>query len=132
MNRVHKALGDDNFADVVPEPADLDMPKNPREEWNLALQGEPIEVNPMDNDDLHLTDHLRRVEHAEQRGVDPDAVNRMIAHIADHQRQKRQKLMVSALTEKLASQLSQIVPQPAPAGTQQETSRLSGSCEENR
>ena len=101
--QVHKAMGDDNFSDIVPEPPDLDAPKNPKQEWVMARQGEDIKVNMADNDDAHLEDHLLRVQEAEKSGEDPKAVNRMIVHIAEHQKQKRKKLMLAALTEQLAT-----------------------------
>jgi hypothetical protein len=106
-NRVHKALGDDGFADIIPEPPDLGQPKTPREEWNLALQGEDFSVNPMDNDDLHLVDHYRRVTEARRDPEqDRDAVQRMAAHIVEHQAQKRQKMLMQALTQQLARSMA--------------------------
>jgi hypothetical protein len=111
-NRVHKALGDDNFADLVPEPPDLDMPKPPREEWTLMLQGQDVEVNPNDNDDLHLLDHYRRLDEAKRgRGYDEFAGNKMVAHILQHQGQKRQKMLMQAMTQSLVQSLQQNTPQ---------------------
>ena len=125
--RVHAAFGDDNFADLVPEPPDLGQPKNPREEWTLALQGEEFQVHPADNDDIHLLDHYRRVSAptgAGEEEKDKDALNRMISHIMDHQRQKRTKMMMQALSAKLAESLATNTPEsgglqapaPMPAG----------------
>jgi hypothetical protein len=125
-NDVHKALGDDNFARVVPEPPDLDLPRRPAEEWNLCLQGEDFTPNPMDNDDLHLMDHQRRVREAQgDPQGDMDAVARMIVHIDEQVKQKQQKMLMAALTQSLAKQISQqagampgatVAASPIPAG----------------
>jgi hypothetical protein len=105
---VFKALGRENFADLVPEPPDLGLPKNPREEWTAMLQGEDVEVHPMDNDDLHLVDHGRRLEeHNRSQAPDEDAINRMVAHILAHKAAKRQKMLMQALTQQLMSTVSQ-------------------------
>ena len=106
-NQTHRAMGDDRFSDIIPQPPDLDQPKAPREEWTLCLQGEDVEVNPMDNDDLHLVDHYRRIEETKtDPRRDEDAVNRMVSHIIQHQSQKRQKVMMQALTDSLVQQLA--------------------------
>lgn len=106
-NKLHSKFGDDNFADLIPEPADLGQPKNPREEWTLCLQGEEPHVNPMDNDDLHLIDHYRRLNEAK---MDPErdeaAMRLMVAHVIEHQGQKRQKMLMQTLTAQLAQSLA--------------------------
>jgi hypothetical protein len=107
---VHKALGDENFADLVPEPPEMDAPKRPAEEWTLCLQGEDFQPNPADQDDLHLLDHTRRVQEAQRDPqADLDAVARMVLHIAEQQQQKQQKMLMAALTQKLAQQIGQQV-----------------------
>lgn len=107
-NEAHKALGDANFGDVVPMPPDLGLPKPPREEWTLMLQGEDVEVNPQDNDDLHLVDHQRRLQEAAS-GERPDraAMQAMVSHILAHQQQKRTKMLMQALTQQLTEQVAQ-------------------------
>lgn len=118
-SKIHKALGDPNFADLVPEPPDMGLPKNPREEWTLALQGEEITAHPMDNDDLHLVDHYRRVTDAtvdERR--DEDAIQRMTAHILEHHQAKRTKMLMQALTQQLTDSLAQNIQQPGAGGLQ--------------
>jgi hypothetical protein len=100
----HEALGDPNFSDLVPEPPDMGDPKKPREEWVLALQGEDIRVNPMDNDQLHIIEHTRQLDehmrNAERR--DEPAIARMIDHMREHRAQLRQKQMMQALAADLA------------------------------
>ena len=106
-NAVHKALGDDNFADLVPEPPDLGAPKRPSEEWTLALQGEDFQAHPNDNDDLHLIDHYKRLNDAKSDPKrDEDAVRRMVGHVIEHQKQKGTKVMMQALTDQLAKSLA--------------------------
>jgi len=115
-NAAHKALGDDNFADIMPEPADLEQSKPPKQEWAMMLQGDVVEVNPLDNDDFHTIDHMRRAADSQ---VDPerddDALQRMAAHIVDHQQQKQQKMLMQALVQKLTASVTQVA-QSLPPG----------------
>src|SRR5579875_2719169 len=55
----HEALGDPNFADIVPEPPQPDLPKNPKQEWSEMQQGVTVLVYPMDNDELHMIRHMK-------------------------------------------------------------------------
>ncbi len=111
-NKIHAAMGDENFKDIIPEPPDLDQPRAPKEEWTLALQGEEFHVNPMDNDDLHLIDHYRRLNDSKaDPDADADAARRMVAHIMEHQAQKRQKMLMQAMTQQLAQSLGANGPQ---------------------
>jgi hypothetical protein len=100
-NKFHKAMGDDNFADIVPEPADIGQMKNPKEEWTLMLQGEEVHTHPEDNDELHVIDHIQRAD----TSTDRQAQQMMAGHIKDHQKQKMAKVMMSALAEKMAQQV---------------------------
>jgi hypothetical protein len=117
--KVHRALGDPNFADLLPEPADLGNPKNPKEEWNLALQGEDIMVHPLDNDDQHMIDHVRRLramyqERPEDR--DEEAITRVAAHVVDHRHQRAAKAMVQAMAQSMSQALQGTVAQPEQPG----------------
>lgn len=105
--KVHRLMGDEGFSSVVPEPPASDVPKNPREEWTLCLQGEEVHVNPNDNDDLHLIDHYSRLrkEQAKQ-DRDEDAIQRMVEHVTEQQTQRQQKMMAQALAQKLAGDLA--------------------------
>ncbi len=108
LKNVCRALGDDNIADILPEPPDLGLPKQPRDEWTFALQGEEFHVNPMDNDDLHLVDHYRRLNDMKEEkpeDYDEQAVNLMVAHVLEHQKQKRTKMLMQAMAGELAKQL---------------------------
>lgn len=102
---IHKALGDDNLADVLPEPPDLPQPVAPRDEWTRALQGEEILLHPEDHDDLHLRDHVKRVQEEMEQGerADRPAVEAMVQHIGEHKQQKAQKMLMQALTSQLVS-----------------------------
>ncbi len=112
-NKVHKALGDDNFADLVPEPPDLGAPKNPKQEWSMILQGEEVHVNPLDNDELHIMDHMRRVkEEKDSPNPDKKAINAMVAHMIEHRGQAGQKAMMQALASKLASSVAGLANHP--------------------
>jgi hypothetical protein len=87
----------------------MEQPRNPREEWTLALQGEEIFVHPQDHDDLHLRDHIRRVAEEKQRGekADLNAVDAMLNHIEEHQEQKAQKIMQQAMAQELVRNIAQ-------------------------
>lgn len=114
---LHAKLGDPNFGDMLPEPPDLGLPKSPKEEWTLILQDEDVQVHPMDNDDLHLVDHLRRLrENKTSTMPDPQAQEEMITHILKHQEQKRQKMMMKVLTDQLATSLQQNTQMPGAPG----------------
>lgn len=107
-NRVHEAMGDPNFADLVPEPPDLGQPKNPKEEWTLLLQGEPVDVHPMDNDDLHLKDHLLRAQQAQfDPKRDQPALQALLDHVQAHVQQRQQKKLMQAMVTQLADSLAQ-------------------------
>jgi hypothetical protein len=108
LNEVHKAFGDERFAEIIPEPPDLGLPKSPVDEWNLALEGRDVHVNPLDPDELHLIDHKRRLEEAAQ---DPErdqyAYDTMVAHVYEHMQQIRQKQLMVALAGSLAQSIQQ-------------------------
>lgn len=108
LNEVHKAFGDDKFARIIPEPPDLGMPRPPIEEWNDALEGRDVHVNPLDHDELHLIDHKRRLEEAAN---DPDrdrwAYDTMLAHVYEHMQQIRQKQIMQAMASSLAQSMAQ-------------------------
>ncbi len=116
-NQLYEAFGNSNFGDIIPRPPELDRPKNPREEWTLCLQGEEPPVNPLDNDDLHLADHYRRVgEEKERENNDQNAINMMVLHILEHQKQKRQKLMMQALAQQLTQTIAANTADPSQGG----------------
>jgi hypothetical protein len=108
LNKVHQALGDRNFASIIPEPPDIAETIAPKEEWVMMLQGEEVDPRPMDNDDFHIIDHLRRIEQ-ERKSPQPDqgAINLGISHVAKHQAQKKQKMLMQAMAQQIAQQASQ-------------------------
>lgn len=108
LDKVHKAFGDDNFARIVPEPPDLGLPVSPKEEWARILQGEDVQVNPLDNDQLHLLDHNRRLQE-EKASPDRDesAIRDMALHCVAHIEQLQQKKLMQTLMSDLANQLKQ-------------------------
>jgi hypothetical protein len=106
LDKIHRAFGDDRFSDCIPEPPDIGLPVKPQEEWTRCLQGEEISVNPMDNDQLHLMDHNKRLAEAQQ---DPDrdeeAYNEMVKHVMEHMQQIRHKQLMAELTSRLVQSL---------------------------
>jgi hypothetical protein len=108
LNDVHRAFGDDNFANIIPEPPDLGQPKNPKEEWALMLQGEETPVNPMDNDQLHIAQLIKYMnEMRNSARPDMGAMTRAAAHVVEHQKAMRQKAMMQALTQELMASVAQ-------------------------
>jgi hypothetical protein len=108
----HEALGDPNFEDLVPKPAAPDMPIDPKTEWINLLHGDEIHVNPQDNDQLHLTRHMRDLQQAEkdQGGAakDPDAIKQLMLHYRDHIAQLQHKKLEQALVEQAVQAASQL------------------------
>jgi hypothetical protein len=118
-NKLHAALGDDNFSEIIPVPPDMGVPLDPKTEWTMILQGDLPEVNPMDNDELHLADHARRLQMAQN--APPEAVSALQAHMEQHIIQRQQKALMQQMVTSLADTLATVVPpqpeQPAqPAG----------------
>jgi len=119
-NRIHKAMGDDNLAAVLPQPPELDLPKSPSDEWTIMLQGEAVAVNPQDNDDLHLMQHYGQMQdERDARTPDQKAMQALTVHIIAHEKQKRVKMLMQAM----ASNLSQTIA----ANTQNGTPGLNAS-----
>ena len=108
LDKVHKAFGDDRFSDLIPEPPDLGLPKNPREEWTMMLQGEDVHVNPLDNDQLHIMDHNRRLQDARTDvDRDEDAFHGMVAHVMEHIQQLQQKKLMQGMVSSLVDSMQQ-------------------------
>lgn len=108
LNRLAIEFGIDDFDTLVPPPPDLDEPQTPDEEWSRMLQGESdVHVNPQDNDDLHLVKHMGQMEEQQQDpGRDKQAMQFLLRHMAEHQQQKRAKMLMQALTAQLAGHLA--------------------------
>lgn len=125
MSKLWDAFGYGDFGEVIPKPADLDEPKDPKEEWAMALQGEEIDVNPADDDKAHILRHTRDLEReqiAKPEDRDPRAVAEMSQHIVEHQKQIRQKMLLQAVVQRAqaeAAQQGQSAPGMPPQGPPQ-------------
>lgn len=108
-NQIHKALGDDNFAELVPEPPDLELSVDPNQEWARMLAGEEMPVRPDDHDDLHLDKHYRQLERERTAGerADETAIDMLAEHIRQHAKQKQQKQLQAALVEAFVSKMAE-------------------------
>ena len=116
LDKIHRAFGDDRFTDVIPQPPDLGIPVDPKEEWVRCLEGDEIYVHPMDNDEMHILDHNKRLaDEAIAPSPDRDAYNRMVTHVQDHIHQMQQKKMMAAMASALAQKMQQAA---APGFTQ--------------
>jgi hypothetical protein len=108
LDKIHKAFGDDRFCDAIPEPPDLGLPMKPIEEWTRCLQGEQIQVNPMDNDQLHIMDHNKRLsDAAKDPNHNDNAYHEMSMHVVEHIQQLNQKRLMAELTSRLAESMKQ-------------------------
>lgn len=116
-NRLHEAFGDDEFKRYVPEPPDIGNPLQPKDEWVMILQGEPVQVHPMDDDLRHIQEHMAQIEN-EKLAASPDmaAMKAMARHIAEHQSQLMQKRMMVGLAKDLARSMEQSTQNPALGG----------------
>jgi hypothetical protein len=108
-NEVHKALGDDNFPRLVPQPPDIELSIDPRQEWSRMLAGERLDVRPDDNDNLHLDEHYSSFEREQEAGEQADAaaLDLLANHIQAHHTQKRGKELQAALVERLAERMAE-------------------------
>ena len=108
----HEALGDPNFEALVPKPPQPDLPMNPKDEWVKLLHGEDVQVNPMDNDQLHLIRHMRDLKKAESdpdgATGDPEAIQKLVLHYHDHIAQLQQKRLQQAVIEQAVQAASQL------------------------
>jgi len=114
----HEALGDPNFEQLVPEPPAPDMPVDPKLEWLNLLHGEEIHVNPLDNDLLHLTRHMKDLKRAESdpsgATADPEAIQKLVLHYHDHILQLQQKKLQQAVVEQAVQAAGQLLGQGKP------------------
>lgn len=109
----HEALGDPNFADMVPEPPHPDMPHNPKEEWAMMQQGETVMVNPLDNDELHMIRHMKDLNLAvEDKYPDQTALQAMKVHYIQHVYQLEEKKLVQALAERMVQRAQELGSNP--------------------
>lgn len=107
LNRLAKECGIDDFESFIPKPPDLDTPKDPKDEWAEMLQGETVEVNPQDNDQAHVQQHVMDLED-ERKDPDRDvqAIQLMVKHILDHHQQMRIKMLMQAQVQQLAQHMA--------------------------
>jgi hypothetical protein len=106
-NQAHKALGDPNFADLVPKPPAPDIPIDPKQEWVNMLHGEDVQVNPMDNDQLHLIRHYKDIQTAVEGKLDPDALKKLIIHYEAQMSQLQAKKVQAAMMQAALQALPQ-------------------------
>ena len=107
-NAAHEALGDPNFADMVPRPPTPDIPIDPKVEWTMMEEGEEVHVNPMDNDQVHMVRHYADYQRAlVDPNRDPDAVTALKQHYMQHMAQLQSKKLQQAVIEKMVQAAAQ-------------------------
>ena len=109
LDKVHRAFGDDRFGDILPEPPDLGLPVKPIEEWTRMLEHEQVEINPLDNDDLHILDHQFRLK-GDMASESPnlDAELQMKMHILEHIQQKQQKQQMAMMAQQAVQAMARM------------------------
>jgi len=124
LNRIWEAYGEMDFKDIIPEPPSPEVPKTPKQEWALMLKGDEVEVNPMDEDDVHLIDHRRRLQACMDQT--PERRDRameagVVEHIMMHERQKRQKMLLQKVAALAIQQMQAqgVLPPGGPGGMMQ-------------
>jgi len=97
LDRLAHEFGIDDFESIVPRPPELDRPKTPDQEWTLMLEGEEVECNPQDHDDLHIAQHSKQID-LERQNPDRDdqAIGFGIRHLMKHKEQQRVKMLMQA------------------------------------
>ena len=105
----HEALGDMNFADLVPEPPAPDIPVDPKLEWTRMQEGEEVHINPMDNDQAHMIRHFRDYTASQNDpNRDPEAEKALHAHYLNHIAQLQQKKLQQAVIEQAVAAAGQM------------------------
>jgi hypothetical protein len=106
LNRLAHEFGIDDFDSIVPRPPELDAPKTPDKEWTLMLEGEDVEVNPQDHDDLHIMQHSKQID-IERKNPEPDqqAIGLGIQHLMKHEEAKRTKMLMQAQVSEIVKSM---------------------------
>lgn len=108
LNRAAKAMGVEDFEQIVPQPPELDTPKSPDFEWARMLEGEEMPVNPQDHDELHLVKHGNQLnEERKDPDKDIDALNMLVRHIMEHEKQKQSKILMAGMVSELVGSINQ-------------------------
>ena len=108
LDRVWKAIGTADLQSIIPCPPAGDEPREPKLEWSMIQRGEEVAVNPSDDDDAHILDHRMRLERAidqSQDRRDPPAEKDLMHHIIAHEGQKRAKMALQAMAQRIQAQL---------------------------
>lgn len=110
----HRALGDDQWENVMPEPPDNEPSLPPREEHARMMQGEDVEVRPADDDKAHLLEHDKFERMLVQGARDADALERLQNHKREHAAQMRQKMLMQVMVQQIQQDLPSLVDALAP------------------
>jgi hypothetical protein len=110
--KIWKEFTGEDFSNVMPKPPDPGLPKSPREEWVLMLQGEECLVHPQDDDKQHFKEHQQQLEEErESERPDEGAVRMLMVHLDDHKRQYSAKETAVGLVGALSKQLAGNTPE---------------------
>lgn len=107
-----KSYGKPGMSKYMPKPGPVNLPLDPAEEWTLALQGEDFHVNEADDDQAHIESHQQQLANEQKRKPeyrDPDAEDRMLAHILEHNEQLQRKAEAQAAGQAIGNALAPLV-----------------------
>ncbi len=105
------------IADLLPEVDE--GPKSPQREWAMIQSGREVHTHPRDPHDLHIRQHFRDLEIARAAPDhlrDEPAEERLAAHIADHQRERRAAMVAAELAKRIVSNMAPEIMQLAAGG----------------
>lgn len=116
--QAHEALGDEDFASMVPKPPQPEASVDPKQEWIDLLHGETIHVRPTDDDMVHLNRHMQdlKASEADQEHADPDAQQALVVHYQQHIQQLANKRIQQAVVEQAVTAAQQIAQRGADLG----------------
>jgi hypothetical protein len=109
-NKLHEAMGDREFRDLVPEPPEPDRSKTVTEELTLLMQGEAIHASPLDDDQQHIEGHQADIEWlGGQEEPDERTMQGLTAHIQEHIVQMQHKQFMEAMVRRTAENVGRMM-----------------------
>ena len=105
LDRLFREYNIGSLAEFAPMPGPVNLPLDPEQEWIYALQGEPLHVHDMDDDQAHIDAHRQKLaeESVKPPGErDLPAEQAMISHILEHAEAMQRKAIQQAQIQQAA------------------------------
>jgi hypothetical protein len=107
--QAHEALGDPNFADLVPQPPAPDISVDPKREWSLMREGDDVQIHATDDDMQHLIRHYQDMRMSDpDPHVPPEFKLKLAQHYQQHIGQLYQKRFAQAVVEQAVNAAAQL------------------------